>query len=144
MTTDNRIAGLSAADLAAIDAIAAANMATNEALAELARAVATRHGVELPASQPNRPAPQRQKSRSYRLTNVTKGLGGEMTGDVEYDDARVRRFHLSRNGSGDLVGDIEDLDRAADAAPAPAADAGPATEATPGDFSDVFGSLDGA
>jgi hypothetical protein len=65
-----------------------------------------------------------------------------MTGDVEYGDGRVRRFRMSRDGSGELAGEIEDVS-AAGAGPAPVADRGPATEIAPeGDFSDVFGSPD--
>ena len=90
--------------------------------------------LDEPAPQSDRPS---QKNRRYRLANVTRGVGGEMTGDLEYSDGRVRRFHMSRDGNGELAGEIEDVS-AADAGP------GPATEIVPeGNFADVFGSLEG-
>ena len=119
---------LSAVDEAAIKAIAAANKVTNDALAELTRAI---------AAQPDRP--QRQ-NRSYRLTNVTKGVGGEMTGDMEYSDGRVRRFRFARCDDGEIDGEIEDFDREADATPAPTTEAAPEPG---GEFAGVFGSLEG-
>jgi hypothetical protein len=45
---------------------------------------------------------------------------------------------VSRDESGELVGDIEELDRVAGVAPVE-----PAPEATPGSFNDVFGSVEG-
>jgi hypothetical protein len=61
---DHRVLGLSPVDEAAIDAIAAGNRATNQALAELARALAARHGVVLPEPLPDKAQP---KNRSYRF-----------------------------------------------------------------------------
>jgi hypothetical protein len=46
-------------------------------LQELARTIALERGVELPEPQSDRPQP---KKRSYRLTNVTRGADGELTG----------------------------------------------------------------
>jgi len=51
----------------------------------------------------------------------------------------VRRFHVSRDETGDLVGDVEELDRVADANPVPATEAAPEPGGT---FADVFGSPD--
>ena len=118
---DHRVLGLSPVDEAAIDAIAAGNRATNQALAELARALAARHGVVLPEPLPDKAQP---KNRSYRFSTMSRDGNGGLAGDVEYADGRVRRFHVSRDETGDLAGDVEDLDPVADAA----ADAGPATE----------------
>jgi hypothetical protein len=92
MSADN----LSPADLAAIDAIAAANLVTNRALQELAQAM-------LDGPQSEKPRPK----RSYRLTNVTRGADGELAADVEYADGRIRRFRVSRDEAGDLVGELE-------------------------------------
>jgi hypothetical protein len=125
MTAGNRVLGLSAADMAAIDAIAAGNRATNEALAELTRAVA--------APQP--------KSKSYRFTGMTRGDDGELAGDVEYADGRVRRFRVARGDDGELVDDVEELDRVA--VVGPLEDGEPPPEATSGNFNDVFGLVEG-
>jgi hypothetical protein len=118
---------LSAVDEAAIKAIAAANKATNDALAELTRAI---------AAQPDKP----RRSRSYRLANVTRGADGEITGDMEYSDGRVRRFRFARCDDGEIDGEIEDFDREADATPAPTTEAAPEPG---GEFAGVFGSLEG-
>jgi hypothetical protein len=118
-------APFSAVDEAAIKAIAAANKVTNDALAELTRAI---------AAQPDRP--QRQ-NRSYRLTNMTHGADGEMTGDMEYSDGRVRRFRFARGDDGEIDGEIEDIDPVG-----PAVDAGPASETAPGGLADIFGSIE--
>jgi hypothetical protein len=56
---------------------------------------------------------------------------------VEVDGGRARRFRVSRDESGKLVGDIEELDRVAGVGPVE-----PAPEATPGSFNDVFGSVE--
>src|SRR5258707_13595640 len=47
-----------------------------------------------------------QTSRGRRAVAIASpmsrgGGGGEMTGDVEYGDGRVRRFRMSRDGSGE-------------------------------------------
>jgi hypothetical protein len=113
-------------DLAAIKAIAAANKVTNDALAELARALAARQPGEL------------RPKRSRRVTRMTQSAGGDLT--VEYSDGSAKRLHLSRDDAGDLV--AEEIDPVAEAAPAPAADAG-STEAAPepgGMFDGIFGS----
>jgi hypothetical protein len=120
---DNRIPGLSADNLRAIEAIAAANTATNQALATLVQALAP------PALQPAK-TPHR---RSYRVNNITRGDDGELAGDVEYADGRVRRFRVSRDEHGDLVGELDDA--APDAEPTPAAEA----EAEADRFAHVFG-----
>jgi len=90
------------------------------------------------AAQPDRP---RRQNRSYRLTNVTKGVGGEMTGDMEYSDGRVRRFRVARGEDGELVDDVEELDRVA--VVGPLEDGEPPPEATSGNFNDVFGLVEG-
>jgi hypothetical protein len=117
-------AGFSDTDLAAIDAITAANTATNNALAELARAI---------AAQPDKPRPKRNR----RVTKMTQSADGELA--LEYSDGSAKRLHLSRDDAGDLV--AEELDPVADATPTQEAE--PAPKATPGGFSDVFGSVDG-
>jgi hypothetical protein len=99
---DDRIPGLSRADMAALAAIAAANMATNQALAELTRA----HGVTIAEPAPQ-PQPHQQK--------------------------RLRRFRVSRDENGYLVG--EELDPVGTTMPAPAAP-------EPNGFADVFGSIE--
>jgi len=72
---------------------------------------------------------------------MTRGEDGELGGNVEYADGRVRRFRMSRDENGDLVG--EELDPVGAVMGPPAADAGPATETVPeGDFAGVFGSLE--
>jgi len=58
----------SAADMAAIAAITAGNRATNQALTELARAIAARNGVDLPA-----PQPQPHDLTKDRLTDFVEG-----------------------------------------------------------------------
>jgi hypothetical protein len=118
---------LSPADLAAADVLIGVAIKTNEAIQELTRAIA---------------APQPAQPKSYRFTGLRRGEDGELSGDVQSGDGRVRHFHLSRGENGELEGDIEDLDGVEDVAPVPE-DAEPATEATPGDFSDVFGSVEG-
>src|SRR5437899_751390 len=114
------LGGLSPTDQAALDAIVASNLATNQALAALALAIAPADGVEPPAPQPGAPRP---KNRRYRLTNMPRGEDGELAGDMEYEDGRRRSFRLSRDANGDLEGDIEDLDGVEEAAPAAEADA---------------------
>jgi hypothetical protein len=128
MTAGSRIPGLSQADLAAIDAIAAANLVTNRALQELARAM-----LDSPRADKARP------KRSYRLTNVTKSADGEMTADVEYSDGRRRHFKMSRSADGELVGELDD--GAPDAEPAPGTDDGSAPSTAPHAFDDIFGSV---
>ena len=119
-------APLSAVDEAAIKAIAAANKVTNDALAELTRAI---------AAQPDRP---RQKNRNLRLSNVNHDDAGNLTGDVQYSDGRVKRFCFKRGEDGEIEGEVEDVDPVGHAV-----DAGPAPEPTPGGFADIFGSIEG-
>src|SRR5262249_20958249 len=120
--------GLSDAELAVL---VEGQAATNAALAELARTIAARHRVEL--QEPDKTQP---KKRSYRLSisNMSRdGIGG-LAGDVEYPDGCIRRFRLGRDETGELEGEIEDVDPAE--APAPATE--PAPEPS-GAFADVFG-----
>jgi hypothetical protein len=130
---------LSPADIAAIAAIAQANVATNKALAELARTIAARNGVVSDEPAPQlQPDKLRQKSKSYRLTNLARDENGNLDGNVE-TDGRVRRFRVSRDEDGELVGEVDEL-------PAPAPEAAPASSVTPepgGTFADVFGSIEG-
>jgi hypothetical protein len=60
---------------------------------ELAQALSR---PDAPQSKPDGP----RQPQSYRLTNVIRGIGGEMTGDVEYGDGRVKapRDMLRRHG----------------------------------------------
>ena len=128
---------LAPADLAALNALAASQVETHRALQELTRSIALAIGVQPAQSQPDQPRPK----RSYRFARMERGENGELSGDVEYADGRVRHFCLGRTATGDLEGDIED----ADAAPAPAADAAPAPSAAPepkGVFADAFGSIE--
>jgi len=115
--------GFSDTDLAAIKAIAAANKVTNDALAELARALAARQPGEL------------RPKRSRRVTRMTQSAAGDLT--VEFSDGSAKRLRLSRDDTGDLV--AEELDPEADATPAPAPEAAPEPSGT---FAGVFGSLD--
>jgi hypothetical protein len=70
------------------------------------------------------------------VSNVSHDDAGNLTGEVEYGDGRVKRFCFKRGEDGEIDGEIEDVDPVG-----PAVDAGPASETTPGDFSDVFGSI---
>jgi hypothetical protein len=125
---DSRSPSLSAADRAALHVLVACQLATDQALQGLARAT-------LDSPRPEKP----RQPRSYRLINVTRGGDGEMIGDVEYSDGRVRRFRASRDEASDLVGEFND--GAPDATSAPAVEAEPAPE---GNFADVFGTIEGA
>ena len=97
MSHADRIPGYSDADMAAIDAIAAANTVTNQALQELARAMLDSPRQEKP-----------RQPRSYRLINVARGTDGDLAADVEYSDGRRQRFVVRRNANGDLEGEFED------------------------------------
>jgi hypothetical protein len=125
---------LSRTDMAAIDAIVASNRATNEALVELARAMKGQRGASRgrPDAQPEKP----RQSRSYRLSNVTRGADGEVAADVEYSDGRVRRFRVARDEIGDLVGELDDGPPSNDGST-------PSVAPEPGAFADIFGSLEG-
>jgi hypothetical protein len=104
--------GLSETELAAL---VEGQIATNQAVQELARTIAVRDGVAL--DEPPQPQPGRPRQK------------------------RLRRCRVSRDGNGDLVG--EEIDSAGAAIRPPAPEAEPAPEAAPADFSDVFGSLEG-
>jgi hypothetical protein len=127
----NRAKDMSASDLAALAAVASCNIETNKALLALAQAMAP----PTPQPGPDRP---RQKNRNLRLSNVNHDDAGNLTGDVQYSDGRVKRFCFKRGEDGEIDGEIEDVDPVA-----PAVDAGPASEATPEGFAGVFGSLEG-
>src|SRR5258706_10623993 len=129
----NHAKDMSAADMAAPAAVASCNIETNKALLALAQAMARQ--PELGRRRP--------KNRNYRLSNVSHDDAGNLTGDVQYGDGRVKRFCFKRGDDGELVGDIEDVS-AADAGPGPATDTVPPIEDEPASrsFADVFGSIE--
>ena len=73
---------------AELAALVQANLETNAAIRELARAIAARNGVTLdePAPQPNKPRP---KNTSYRFTNLTRDGEGNLVGTVNYADGET-------------------------------------------------------
>ncbi len=128
----NRAKDMSASDLAALAAVASCNIETNKALLALAQAMARQDGA---APQPE-PGRRRPKNRNLRLSNMSHDDAGNLTGDIQYSDGRVKRFCFKRGEDGEIDGEVEDVDPVG-----PAVDAEPAPKATPGDFSDVFGSI---
>ena len=111
MKPGSRIPGLSAADEAAIAALAAGGIAVNKAVQELARAIAVERGVELPAPEPDKPRPKRR----YRVSNVRRNVDGEIEGDVEVEEiepAAVSESAVTSEPGGtfaDVFGSIEGL-----------------------------------
>src|SRR6266436_5152242 len=106
----------SPADMAALAAVASCNIETNKALLALAQAMAP------PTPQPERAKP-RPKNRSLSLSNVSRDDASNLTGDVQYSDGRVKRFCFKRGEDGEIDGELEDIDREADATPAPTTEA---------------------
>jgi hypothetical protein len=129
----NHAKAMSAADMAALAAVASCNIETNKALLALAQAMARQDGA---ARQPE-PGRPRPKNRNYRLSNVSHDDAGNLTGDVQYSDGRVKRFCFKRGEDGEIDGEIEDIDPVG-----PAVDAGPASETAPGGLADIFGSIE--
>ena len=80
--TGNRIYGFSDADMVAFDALVACQLQTNQAVQQLARAIAAERGVELSAPQPSAPRPKRR----YRLTNLIRNQDGTTDGEVEWEE----------------------------------------------------------
>src|SRR5258707_5667908 len=92
-------APFSSVDEAALAALASCHIQTQQAVQELARAIARDRGIELQQPQSDQP---RQKTRHYRLSNMSRDGNGGLAGDLEYADGRVRRIRLDPAETGQL------------------------------------------
>lgn len=93
--------GLSETELAVL---VEGQIATQKAVQELARAIARDRGIEL-SRQPDRsPEPHNPQRRGrHRFASVTRHAPGDVTADVvNAETGQTRRFHLTKNGDGEL------------------------------------------
>jgi hypothetical protein len=95
--------GLSETELAVL---VEGQIATQKAVQELARAIARDRGVELSGPQLRTTTPQPdgpQRRGRHRFARVTRhGPGDVMADVVNTETGQTRRFHLTKNGDGEL------------------------------------------
>jgi hypothetical protein len=105
---DNRFAGLSEADVAALTAnlgaLTRVARANNEMVQELARMVAADRGIKL--TKPSQAEPHRRGRLRYRT--ITRHAPGDLTAEVVNEETgRIRRYHIVRTNDGSL--DVEEV-----------------------------------
>jgi hypothetical protein len=99
-----RIPGYSDADMAALHALTAANLALNDAAQELARVIARENGIQLGKLQPNK---LRKRGR-LRYGNMVWHAPGHVVAEVVNDKTgQVRRFSITKAPDGTI--DAEEL-----------------------------------